>query len=161
MWLKTGSLLLLFLLSACSGEPQTGPVETKWDRDSCERCRMVLSEPHYATQIRYFPPGKRSRVAKFDDFGCAVLWLQQQPWKQDSKTEIWVADYRNGGWIDARSAQYVSRNNTPMAYGLGAQTETQADSINFDQASNHIAEVEKLHNAHGSHNHNPLPDITQ
>lgn len=161
MWLKFCCLLLLMVLSACTGEPQTGPVNTKWDRDNCERCRMVLSEPHFATQIRYFPPGKRSKVAKFDDFGCAVLWLQDKPWQKDSQTEIWVADHRNGEWINALTATYVPRNNTPMAYGLGAQTENASDGKNFEQAIIHISEIEKRHNAHASHRHNPVPEISQ
>lgn len=159
--LKSRHLLILVLLSACSAEPPTGPVETRWDRDNCERCRMVLSEPAYAAQIRYFPPDKRSRVVKFDDFGCAVLWLQQQPWKQDSRTEIWVADHRNNEWINARTATYVDKNNTPMAYGLGAQAETIPGGKNFAQAVSHIAEIEKRHNTHGSHQHPPPAEISQ
>lgn len=161
MWLKSSYLLVLIMLSACSGEPQTGPVDTKWDRDSCERCRMVLSEPHFATQIRYFPPGKYSRVAKFDDFGCAVLWLQDKPWKEDSQTEIWVADHRNGEWINALTATYVARNNTPMAYGLGAQSEESVEGKIFEQAIIHITKIEKRHNAHASHRHDSLPEISQ
>ncbi len=140
--------MLLALLSACS-EPQTGPAEVRWDRDICERCRMVLSDPHFAAQIRYFPPGKRSQVAKFDDIGCAVLWLREQPWKDDPKTEIWVADYRNKNWIDARSASYVRLKTSPMEYGLGAQPESTPGALTFDQAIAHIDEVEERFNVHG------------
>ncbi len=38
-------------------------------------------------------------------------------------TEIWVADWRDGDWIDARSAHYLAGQQTPMGYGLGAQQE--------------------------------------
>ncbi len=144
---------LLLLLTACSPSQETGPAEVRWDRDACDRCRMVLSDPHYAAEVRYFPEGKRSKIAKFDDIGCAVIWLQDKPWAKDDKTEIWVADYRNGKWIDAQAATYVSRKTTPMEYGLGAQPEPVEDGINFEQAKIHISEVEKNNNAHGHMGH--------
>ena len=85
------------LLLGCSGDPGTGPVEVKWDRDICTRCNMVLSDREHSAQVRYTPgDGKRSQVRKFDDLGCAVLWLDQQPWRTESGVEIWVTDHRNG-----------------------------------------------------------------
>ncbi len=142
-------LLLLVLVSACSKDPGSGPVAVHWDRDVCERCRMVLSDPHFAAQIRYFPPGKRSRVAKFDDIGCALLWLDEQPWKNTMKSEIWVADFRTGEWLDARRASYEKVDNTPMEYGLGARPDKTPDSMDLEQAHAHVVEVEKRFNAHG------------
>ena len=131
------------LVAACSRAPESGPVAVHWDRDVCARCRMVISDRHYAAEIRYFPPGKASRVALFDDIGCAVRWLEKQPWRNDPKTEIWVADHRTGKWLDARKAHYVRVPNTPMEYGLGAQAESVPGSLDFAQAKAHIAEVEK------------------
>ena len=77
--LRRASLLLITataLLVGCSGDPGTGPVEVKWDRDVCVRCNMVLSDREHSAQVRYTPTdGGRSQVRKFDDLGCAVLWL--------------------------------------------------------------------------------------
>jgi nitrous oxide reductase accessory protein NosL len=141
--------LLALLVSACSGDPGTGPGEVKWDRDACERCRMVLSDRAHAAQIRYFPADKpRSKLIKFDDIGCAVIWLEDQPWRDDPKTQIWVTDI-NGGWIDARNATYVKGDLTPMEYGLGAQSQPVAGGLDFAQAKMHIFEVEKRFNIHG------------
>lgn len=142
------------VLSACSGEPETGPVEVKWDQDNCERCRMMLSDRNFAAQIRYFPEAKRSRVVKFDDIGCAVLWIKDQQWNNDPKTQIWVADHSSGEWIDARTATYIRKNNSPMGYDLGAQAEAALGGLNFAEAKQHIEEVENKFNAHGSqHDH--------
>ena len=69
---------------------------------------MMLSDPRFAAQIRYFPQDKRSKVVKFDDFGCAMLWLEDQPWKQDQATEIWVADHRTH-----QNGQALDRPNNP------------------------------------------------
>ncbi len=135
--------LLALLAIACSRAPESGPVAIHWDRDVCARCKMVISDRHYAAEIRYTPPGKSSRVALFDDIGCAVQWLKDKPWRNDPKTEIWVADHRSGEWLDARKARYVRVPNTPMEYGLGAQRENTPGSLDFEQAKAHVAEVEK------------------
>ena len=157
--------ILTLLLSACSGEPETGPVEVKWDQNNCERCRMMLSDRNFATQIRYFPEGKRSRAVKFDDIGCAVLWLKDQQWKDDPKTQIWVADHRGGEWIDASKATYIGKNNSPMGYDLGAQADADSEGLNFAQAIEHIEQIENEYNAHGMQHlhmhHEPMKDQSQ
>ena len=143
-------LLACVLLSACAEDPGTGAKDVKWDRDSCERCRMVLSDRVHSAQVRFRPAGKkRSQVLTFDDIGCAVLWLEDKPWKDDPTTEIWVTDYRNGHWIDARSAFYVTGRITPMEYGLGALPEPVEGALDFDRAKQHIFHVEERFNAHG------------
>jgi hypothetical protein len=148
------ALLVLGLLLGCSGEPGTGPTKVTWDRDACERCRMVLSDRSYGAQIRV-PPGegrKRGRVYKFDDIGCAVLWMDQQPWKAGPAVEIWVVDHRDGQWLDARSAYYVTGKTTPMEYGLGAQRDPTPGALSFEDAIPHIYEVEKRFSAEGQVN---------
>lgn len=144
-------LLIAALLGACSGDPGTGAVDVKWDRDVCVRCNMVLSARNHSAQVRYTPAGQRSKVHLFDDIGCAVLWLDKQAWKADPAVEIWVTDHRDGRWIDARSARYVPGQLTPMEYGLGAQTEADGDSLSFEQARQHIARIEERFNVHGAH----------
>ncbi|MET0092982.1 MAG: hypothetical protein ABW120_05585, partial [Sedimenticola sp.] len=87
-----GALLLFLLvplLVACNSDPGTGAVEAKWDRDSCERCRMVLSDRKHSAQVRQPMPNGKSKVLMFDDIGCASLWLEDKPWRDDPRTEIW------------------------------------------------------------------------
>jgi len=145
------SLLALLLLGGCS-EPQTGAIEPHWDRDACERCRMVLSDRFHSAQIRFTDEKNKSRVRMFDDVGCAIIWLDDKDWRDNASTEIWVTDHRNGNWIDARTAFYVSGHTTSMEYGLGAQTESSADSMDFSAAKKFVFEKEK-NNTHGSHHH--------
>jgi copper chaperone NosL len=142
---------LLLLLSGCGGDAGSGPIEVKWDRDACERCRMVLSSPQHAAQVRYRDDGGRSRVRLFDDIGCAVIWLEEQPWKDAPGIEIWVADHRDGRWLDARKAFYVTAGSTPMEYGLGAQAETAPGALGFEQAKAHIFATEEQARTHGAH----------
>ena len=142
-------LLATLVLTACSEDPGSGAVTPKWDRDTCERCRMVLSDRFHSAQVRHGKPGKRSGVHLFDDIGCAVIWLQDKPWRTDLGTEVWVNDHRTGDWIDARAATYVKGQRTPMEYGLGAQARPAPEGLSFDQAEAHILAVERRHNAHG------------
>ena len=155
------SSIALLLLAACSRDPGSGPVAVHWDRDSCERCRMVISDPHFAAEVRYFPPGKASRIALFDDLGCAMQWLKDKPWKDDPNTEIWVADHRSGHWLDARKARYVAVKSTPMDYGLGAQDTAAPVSLSLDQAAKHIEAVERRFDGQGLQPQAPTPAAGQ
>ena len=130
----------LILLISCSREPQTGPVEIKFDRDTCAHCNMVISDRHYVVQVR---GGPKKQIAKFDDFGCAMSWLKEQPWVNDSSTEIWVADFHNGKWLNARTAYYLGGKTTPMAYGYGATSEAMPGSISFDEARRQVLTNDK------------------
>ena len=159
-WLATVSLLL----AACSGDPGSGPVEVKWDRDVCQRCNMVLSDRRHAAQVRYTPgEGQRSQVQVFDDLGCAVLWLDRQAWRNDPAVEIWVTDRQTGKLLDARTAYYLPGQLTPMQYGLGAQTEHIAGTLDFAAAREHIYAIEERFNVHGGnleqHATSALPPI--
>lgn len=137
--------LSLFYLSACN-EVETGPIKVKWDRTPCERCGMVLSDRYHAAQIR----DDKSKVHLFDDIGGAILWLQDKAWKDNPKTEVWVNDRNNGAWIDAKTASYVTSENTPMSFGLGAQSETIENAMNYQQAVSYILDREKRFNKSGA-----------
>ncbi|MEE9493482.1 MAG: nitrous oxide reductase accessory protein NosL [Gammaproteobacteria bacterium] len=143
---------ILLLLAGCGKQQTTGAEDVRWDREICARCAMAVSDHYFAAQIRGGPKNEKAKVYKFDDIGCAVIWLDKQPWKASSVIEIWVTDHRNGNWIDARKAWYVKRDNTPMDYGLGAQPEKVQGALNYEQAVKHVYTVEQRSN-HGGHSH--------
>ena len=140
------------LLSSCSQEETSGPAEVRWDRETCVHCSMAIGDRHYAAQVRGGPAGEKNKLYKFDDIGCAIIWLKDQPWKDAGITEIWVKDHRNGEWIDARKASYVKGKISPMNYGLGAQADATAGALNYTQATAHIMMGEQEHHQHGGHN---------
>lgn len=140
-------LLLLapaFLLLTACGDPETGPVDVVWDRDNCERCVMALSDRHHSAQVR---GGKRHKAHHFDDIGCALLWLEEQSWKNDPNTEIWVNDHRDGSWLNAHQAHYVKITHTPMNYGFSAQPKASEGSVNFETAKQMIFQQEAAYDA--------------
>jgi hypothetical protein len=124
-----------FSLAACGREPTSGPVEIKWDRETDARCSMVISDKRFAAQIRD-PNGK---PWKFDDIGCAMFWLMQQPFSEETpKTEYWVADYKSGNWIEARQAYYLEGRKSPMGYQFAAVAEPEAGVIPYTEMKKRI-----------------------
>ncbi len=147
------SLLCIVFISACSPEEKTGAVEVRWDKEVCQRCSMGIGDDRFAAQVR---GGPEMKVFKFDEIGCAVIWLEQQAWKDAAETEIWVADYNGKNWIDARDARYVRVMHSPMGYGLGAVATTEQEALDFGAAIKHIHAVENKEHQHGQpaqHNH--------
>lgn len=148
---RLGWLWLLLVLAGCSGDPGSGPLDVKWDRVACERCRMVLSDRSHAAQVRIHLENGRSQVFFFDDLGCALVWLRDQPSRDEPAMELWVTDWRDGQWIDAQSASYVPGQKTPMGYGLGAQATPVAGAMDFAQAREAILAREADHHDHAGH----------
>ncbi len=150
--LLPAALLLPFLLltPGCGSRPKTGPEQVRWDKVVCVRCIMAVSDRRYAAQVRGGPAGRRARVEFFDDIGCTVLWLDEQPWRDDPRTEIWVTDYRDGSWLDATRAFYEKDKITPMDYGIGARPDSVPGALNWEQARAEIYRREaEFHGAGG------------
>jgi len=144
--LKLICLLAVFAVAGCSNAPKTGPGEVRWDKDVCARCIMSVSDHYFSAQVRGGAEGQKTKLYFFDDIGCAVLWLEQQEWKADPRTEMWVNDFKSGEWIDAFKASYLTGNITPMDYGLGAQSVASEGALNYNQAVQEINDREnRLH----------------
>jgi len=118
----TGLLMVgaVLALGAC-GDNTSGPEDIHWDRDTCELCKMLISDHRFAAEVR---GGEDRKIYKFDDIGCAINWLNDQEWAGDKTVEIWVVDYtstrENVVWLNAREARYVGGELTPMNYGFKA-----------------------------------------
>ncbi|WP_051904384.1 hypothetical protein [Hippea jasoniae] len=94
------------------------PVPIRWGEDVCVRCDMSIVDGYHAAEI-INPLTKKAY--KFDDIGCAVLWLyKEHHFKWADKAVIWVTSAKNGQWINAKKACWVSGQITPMGFGFGA-----------------------------------------
>ena len=141
-------LFAILLMYGCGDGRQEGDAQNiHWDRDMCERCKMVVSERKYAAEI--IDP-KTNKAYKFDDIGCAVLWLEEEhiPWAD--KAIIWVTDASTGEWLNARKALYTDDSITPMAYGVAAfSSKTFPDghkALNYAQILDLIKKIEAKNN---------------
>ncbi len=110
------TFITLFLTS-CEKEISDKPNKIYWDRDMCDRCKMVISERNHAVQVI---TQKNGKVYKFDDIGCVPLWFKEENIQWKDRAKIWITDIKTSRWIDARTAFYDTINITPMAYGFGA-----------------------------------------
>lgn len=141
-----GGLLLTPLAAALSGCKKgnwpEGMAEIVWDRDTCARCKMVISDRRFAVQLR---GGPDNAVFKFDDIGCLVFWLRDQadkyPWLADAATRYWVADFGSKSrdemlWLDPRKAQFITKSS-PMGYNFAAVPLPLPGSLDFTDMRQH------------------------
>ncbi|PKO48672.1 MAG: hypothetical protein CVU31_04185 [Betaproteobacteria bacterium HGW-Betaproteobacteria-4] len=145
--LGTGGLLLTPLAALLSGCKQdnwpAGMAEIKWDRDTCVRCSMVISDRRFGAEIR---GGPDNTVFKFDDPGCLAFWLKgkadKYPWLADAATRMWVADFNSKSrdemiWLDPRHARFITRTS-PMGYNFAAVSTPMPDSLDFTDMSQRL-----------------------
>jgi nitrous oxide reductase accessory protein NosL len=143
---------IMIVLGACEQKPKGGVEKMHWDRDMCERCKMAVSERKYAVQI---VNPKTDRAYKFDDIGCAILWLDEEkiPWAKEAI--VWITDAKTGKWIDAKTALYTDDSITPMAFGFAAFTkETKPKNhriIGYETVQKEVFEIEKLNQKKGQY----------
>lgn len=144
---STGQGLLLTplaaALAACGGKGDwpEGMAEIKWDRDTCSRCSMVISDRRFAAEMR---GGEKGIVFKFDDIGCAMIWLREKarefPWMAEPATRLWVADAAGKGdrWLDARKAYFSGGAMSPMGYNQSAHAYAEGGSLPYEEMRQHV-----------------------
>ncbi len=136
------SIFVVFLFSlffiGCEKKITTELHKVHWDRDMCERCKMVVSDRKNTAQA--INP-KTGRSYMFDDIGCTILWFKEEKIEWENNATIWINDIKSGDWIDAKKAFYDTENITPMAYGFGAHKTK--DTIAKDQEIIDYEEVKK------------------
>ena len=84
------------LLCSCSKEINLEAEAPKWDVQTCDRCKMLVSDKKFSAQVVNPTDGKHFF---FDDLGCALMWLQGKEAKEwKDKALIYATDPRNGTW---------------------------------------------------------------
>ena len=140
--MKTPFFLLVMMLvglGACGG-PKTEPEPVHYDRDVCEQCRMIISDPHFATEVR----GKDGVLHRFDDIGGAVLWMNAHG-GQGAQAEVWVMDMEDGEtWLEARKAFFVADQTTPMDFGFGAVAQKTERAVDYEAMSKAVLARPKM-----------------
>ena len=120
-----------------------GMVEIKWDRDTCTRCSMVISDRRFACEVR---GGPDNAAFKFDDPGCLAFWLKekagQYPWLAEPATKIWIADADSKSrdemrWLNPPRAYFVTRTS-PMGYNFAAVAMPGPGALDFTDMRQHV-----------------------
>lgn len=136
-------LFSLLFISCSEDKPKNGMHKVHWDRDMCERCKMIVSERKFAVQVI----DEHDKSHMFDDIGCALVWFEEENLSWLDKAKIWINDAHTGEWIDARKSIFAVGNLTPMGYGVSAYTKESipkdATQLNFEEASKVIFDIDK------------------
>jgi copper chaperone NosL len=93
--------------------PQQGPAEVAYDRVACAHCRMLVSEPRFAAQLRR----GTGEVLFYDDPGCLLLHRLQIA---DPESHAWFHDSRSERWLEDERVAFVRVAESPMGYGIAA-----------------------------------------
>jgi copper chaperone NosL len=118
--------LQLSLLALGGCRPDRGPRPLRVGEDSCDYCRMAISDVRFGAQVRM----TTGRVVTFDAVECLAGYIHAAG---DSTrfAGVWVADYLGAGMVGADSAHFVSggtlhspmgRQLTSFAPGIDADT---------------------------------------
>lgn len=104
------ALLALAALVATKTAPATGPEPIRYDRDTCDRCRMHFAGKGFAAERR----DAKGVLHKYDDLGCMLIAASR-----DASGEAWVEDHGGAGFVPLRSAVLVAGRGlgTPMNSG--------------------------------------------
>ncbi len=92
-----------------------GPEPIDYGRDTCAECRMHVSQPGFAGEMR----DRHGALTKYDDVGCLLRAMLKA---HRGIPEAWVEDHDGGGFVPLLGAHLVRAGSagTPMGYGIVA-----------------------------------------
>jgi copper chaperone NosL len=92
---------------------RTGPEPIRYDRDTCDHCRMRFTTPGFAAERR----DAKGALRKYDDVGCMLIVASHE-----ASSDVWVEDHAGGGFVPLVAATFVRGGDlrTPMNHGVVA-----------------------------------------
>jgi len=97
------------MLIACEPEPQ--PVQL--GSDQCEYCRMIITEPEFASQVL----NNQGRSFKFDSIECMAAYNLTAD--QENIHSYWVPNFTDTfDWLAAEEAHYLHSETLRSPMGL-------------------------------------------
>jgi mono/diheme cytochrome c family protein len=108
-WLLVGVVVLAAVVCAIVFWPASDRIPSiAYGRDTCARCRMILSQPGFAAIAR----DSQGHWQKYDDLGCARAAAPNG--------EILVEDHKDDRWVPLAKATLVEGVPTPMGFNVVA-----------------------------------------
>ena len=142
---KTTLLLVLSMLLATaaitafvrrSQALPSAPRAIIWDRESCQQCRMAISDPHFAAQLQEAD----GNILDFDDPGCLIAYAAAHHLDLGSREvhAVYFHHHREDRWLTLEQAGFAPAPS-PMGHGLGAVERGAPASISYGQAAQQLA----------------------
>ncbi len=108
------------------GNIEKKAIDIKKKEYQCSTCKMEIEHLQFASEV----VSKEGKTWFFDEIGCVVEWLENQPFKQSAT--LWSKTEDTDKWINAREAWYSKNSITPMSYGFAAQEHFKDGYINYE-----------------------------
>lgn len=132
--------LLAVLLIGCSQQSgRLEPPETRYGRDTCAQCGMIISDPRFAAAAATAD----GTVTPFDDIGDLLAYRKAN---QPDWVAIWVHDYDTQEWLRAEDAWYLLAPgvHSPMGWGIAAFASEEAARARQGELGGELLRWEEL-----------------
>jgi len=137
-------MILFFMLqthdpvSVIRGNYERKPLTFTLKQTNDVVCKMLIRSYDNSAQA----VDSRGNTHFFNDPGCMVLWLREQP--DRAQIRLWIYTLDTHRWIDARRAWYGLKERTVMGYGFGAREKQKRGSIGFEEMYRRMLRGETL-----------------
>jgi len=116
------------------------PIKMQLNKYQDSDCGMVIEDLEYASQVVALD----GKTWFFHDHGGFVHWLKDKSFKND--VVIWVMSKDTNRWINAKTAFYSLRDETPMGYGFGAYEKKSAKMVDYETMTLKMLRGETMNN---------------
>jgi copper chaperone NosL len=122
--------VIAILTALGCGTPVDQPVAIVPDREACDACGMLISDPRFEAQL-VTRDGDRH---VFDDPACAFRFVAEHG---PSLAHVWFRDSTTTDevWLEQRQVAFVRAQGSPMDGGLAAVPLGTEGSLSFGEAS--------------------------
>lgn len=138
----SGFTFIVFVVSIITvgcGPLDDGVPRIRYGEETCDRCRMIISEKRFAAAYRT----EAGQLRKFDDLGCAILHREAH---EEAVTQFWGYDFEETGWLDVRKAFLVRSPDliTPMGYGIAVLPTAVKASALVEKVNGQLVKFDQL-----------------
>lgn len=137
--IKVIALVIGSVMISC-GSQDSGLPRIRYGEETCDRCRMIISEKRFAAAYRT----DSGALRKFDDLGCAILYPKEQ---DETVAQLWGYDYEETNWLDVRQAFLVHSSEllTPMGYGIAVLSTAEQATALAAKINGRIVQFDQLY----------------
>ncbi|NOZ91443.1 MAG: hypothetical protein GXO60_09185 [Epsilonproteobacteria bacterium] len=116
------------------------PIPFRLEETNDVVCKMLIRSYYGSSQAIT----KSGDTYFFNDIGCMMTWLEEQPNQKSIK--MWVYTNDTHRWIDAKIAHYSTTDKTTLGYGFGAYEKKLKNQIDYNEMKLRMFRGENLLN---------------
>lgn len=123
-------LAAAFFISAC----QSGPQPIEYGKDSCDNCKMLITDSRYGSQL----VTDKGKVFRFDAVECLGEYIVDNNMEENENTSLYVSDFfEPATLINVKNAEYLHNDDFRSPMGLNVLATNNAEKLKnfFDEHS--------------------------